>query len=238
MGWSGFWSAAWNPRVVASYKLTFGTVAHRGDDQRVLRFHRRLDAGSLHDSRQEVHRRADRPAVRPADGRLGHRADGRLLAKRLDRPVPRTARHQGGVLAAGHRDRADVHRPAVRRAHAAAGARRTRSRNGRSRRQPRRDSLQTFWRVILPAVLPALLDRLRAVVRPGARRIRLGGVHLRQHADEDRDHVAADHHEARTIRLRRRDGDRHGDARRLVRCCCSRSTCCSGGAARKYRGAV
>jgi sulfate/thiosulfate transport system permease protein len=24
MGWSGFWAAAWNPRVVASYKLTFG----------------------------------------------------------------------------------------------------------------------------------------------------------------------------------------------------------------------
>jgi sulfate/thiosulfate transport system permease protein len=26
MGWSGFWHAAWNPRVVASYKLTFGTA--------------------------------------------------------------------------------------------------------------------------------------------------------------------------------------------------------------------
>lgn len=25
MGWSGFWHAAWNPRVVAAYKLTFGT---------------------------------------------------------------------------------------------------------------------------------------------------------------------------------------------------------------------
>jgi sulfate transport system permease protein len=25
MGWSGFWHAAWNPRVVASYKLTFST---------------------------------------------------------------------------------------------------------------------------------------------------------------------------------------------------------------------
>lgn len=25
LGWSGFWAAAWNPRVVASYKLTFGT---------------------------------------------------------------------------------------------------------------------------------------------------------------------------------------------------------------------
>src|ERR1051326_3195356 len=25
MGWSSFWQAAWNPRVVASYKLTFGT---------------------------------------------------------------------------------------------------------------------------------------------------------------------------------------------------------------------
>jgi sulfate transport system permease protein len=24
LGWSGFWDAAWNPRVVASYKLTFG----------------------------------------------------------------------------------------------------------------------------------------------------------------------------------------------------------------------
>jgi sulfate transport system permease protein len=26
MGWDGFWSAAWNPRVVASYKLTFTTA--------------------------------------------------------------------------------------------------------------------------------------------------------------------------------------------------------------------
>ena len=25
LGWSGFWQAAWNPRVVAAYKLTFGT---------------------------------------------------------------------------------------------------------------------------------------------------------------------------------------------------------------------
>src|SRR6478736_3969310 len=25
LGWSGFWQAAWNPRVVASYKLTFST---------------------------------------------------------------------------------------------------------------------------------------------------------------------------------------------------------------------
>ena len=26
MGWDGFWNAAWNPRVVASYKLTFTTA--------------------------------------------------------------------------------------------------------------------------------------------------------------------------------------------------------------------
>jgi sulfate transport system permease protein len=25
LGWDGFWASAWNPRVVASYKLTFGT---------------------------------------------------------------------------------------------------------------------------------------------------------------------------------------------------------------------
>ena len=60
-----------------------------------------------------------------------------------------------------------------------------------------------------PAGAPAgAPHRLRAGLRARARRIRLGGVHLGQHADEDGDHAAADHDEARAVRLRRRDGDR------------------------------
>ena len=57
--------------------------------------------------------------------------------------------------------------------------------------QPRaRAGCRPFSRVVLPALAPGLADRLRAGVRPGARRVRLGGLHLRQHAVEDRDHPA------------------------------------------------
>ncbi len=76
---------------------------------------------------------------------------------------------------------------------------------------------QTFRRVILPSLLPALADRLRARVRARAGRIRLGDLHRGQRADEVRDHVAADHHQARTVRLRGRDGDRGRDAVRVLR---------------------
>ena len=72
---------------------------------------------------------------------------------------------------------------------------------------------QTFRRVVLPSLLPGAADRFRARVRAGARRIRLGDLHRRQHADEVGDHVAAHHHQARAIRLRGRHGDRGRDAR-------------------------
>src|SRR6266567_4762781 len=48
------------------------------------------------------------------------------------------------------------------------------------------------------------------------RRVRLGGLHLRQHANADRDHAAADYHQARTIRLRGRDRDCGGHAGGLI----------------------
>ena len=44
--------------------------------------------------------------------------------------------------------------------------------------------LQTFRRVIGPALLPRDDHRLRAGLRARARRIRLGGFHFGQHADE------------------------------------------------------
>lgn len=73
----------------------------------------------------------------------------------------------------------------------------------------------TFRRVVLPAVLPALLTGF-ALAFARARRIRLGDLHRRQRADEIRDHVAADHHEARAVRLRGRDRAGGRDAGRVV----------------------
>jgi hypothetical protein len=75
---------------------------------------------------------------------------------------------------------------------------------------------QTVTRVIFPTVLPALLTgtAMAFAGRPG--RIRLGGLHLRQHADENRDHPAAHHHQAGAVRLRRGHRAGRGDAGHLV----------------------
>ena len=67
---------------------------------------------------------------------------------------------------------------------------------------------QTFRRVLLPAVAPGADHRLRAGVRARRRRVRLGGVHLGEHADEDRDRPAPDRHQARAVRRARRHRDR------------------------------
>ena len=60
-------------------------------------------------------------------------------------------------------------------------------------------------------------DRLRARLRARGRRVRIGDLHRRQHADGLRDHAAHHHHQARAIRLRRRDRGRRRDAGRVVR---------------------
>ncbi len=104
---------------------------------------------------------------------------------------------------AGRAGRADLHRLAVRGAHRAAGARRVRARAGRGRRVPRRVALADVSPRRAAGGVPGAADRFRAGVRAGARRIRLGDLHCRQRADEIGDHLAAHHHQARTIRLRR-----------------------------------
>ena len=75
---------------------------------------------------------------------------------------------------------------------------------------------QTFARVVFPTVCTGAADRLRAGVCPGHRRIRFGGFHLGQHADEDRDRAAADHDQAGAVRLRRGDRCCGGNAGRFV----------------------
>ena len=51
-----------------------------------------------------------------------------------------------------------------------------------------------------------VIDRLRAGFCTGGRGIRLGGLYLGQHADENRDHAAADRHQTGAVRLCRRHG--------------------------------
>ena len=71
---------------------------------------------------------------------------------------------------------------------------------------------QTFRRVITPAHHARSADRLCTGFCPCVGGIRQCGVHLGEHADEDRDHITADHYEARAIRLCGSDGDRDGHA--------------------------
>ncbi len=67
---------------------------------------------------------------------------------------------------------------------------------------------QTFCRVILPILLPSILTGFSlAFARAG--RIWLGDFHRRQYAHENRDHDAVDHDPPRSIRLCRRHRDRH-----------------------------
>ena len=109
-------------------------------------------------------------------------------------------------------------------------SRRSTPRSRRPRRASARAALQTFLRVVLPAIAPGLAHRLRPRLRPRARRVRLGRLHLRQHADEDRDRPAPHHDQARAVRLRRRHRDRRDPARRVLPAPAARSTCSRPGA--------
>ena len=95
--------------------------------------------------------------------------------------------------------------------------------------------LQTLARVVLPSLAPAMLTGVRARVRAGRRRIWLGDLHRRQPALRVRDRAAADHHQARGVRLCRRHGHRLDHAASPRSPCCWSSTCSSPGHAAAWR---
>ena len=100
MTWPAFWGAVTAPRVVASYKLTFSTSFVAAPINAVFGL---MVAWTLvryrFPGKRFIDALVDLPFALPT-AVSGHRADGRLFRKRLDRPVPRAARNQGGVLAA------------------------------------------------------------------------------------------------------------------------------------------
>src|SRR5262249_21377791 len=155
--------------------------------------------------------------LRPAHGGGGHHPHHALRPHRLARRSPRACRHQGRVHAPGGRDRPDVHRPALRRADPAARARGPRPRGRGGGGQPRREPAAGRRARGAARALPRVAHRLRARVRPRPRRVRVRRLHRRQHADENGDHAAAHHHQARAVRLRGGHRDRDRDPPRVLR---------------------
>ena len=141
LGWTEFWHVATTPRVVASYRLSFGASLLAAAINVVFGLMLAWSLVRYNFPGQEARRCADRSSVRAADGGRRHCAHRALCPERLARPVSRAARHQGRLHAARRARRSRLHRPAVRRAHRAADSRgsRRRARGGGS--QPRRHAL-------------------------------------------------------------------------------------------------
>ena len=117
----------------------------------------------------------------------------------------------------GHRRRADLHRPAVRRAYRAAGAGRSRQRARRGGSDPRRRALADVYARDLPAILPAALTGFalafaRGVGEYGSVIFIAGNMPMRTEIAPLLIVTKLEQY-----RLRRRHGDRGGDAGGLVR---------------------
>ena len=165
-GWATFWAAAVSPRALAAYRLSFGAAALAAVVNCLFGL---LVAWVLVRYRfpgRRLLERADRSAVRAADRGRRHRADRALRRHRLASAGcwSRSGMHDR-LHAARRRRRADLHRPAVRGSDRGAGAGRRLERDGGSRADPRRARLQTFCRVILPTIAPALPPASRSPSR-------------------------------------------------------------------------
>ena len=167
-------------------------------------------------SRARAARRAGRSALCAADLGRRHHAHHDLRAKRSDRPALRAVRNQGRLHAVGHRRGADVRRPAVRGADGAAGAAGSRSRTGGGGGDAGRLAAADLPARDRSGAAAGDDHRLRAGLCARAGRIRIGRFHFGQHADAYRGRSAADHDQARAVRLPGRDRDRGSDAGAFV----------------------
>ena len=138
MTWPAFWDAVTAPRVLASYRLTFGASFAAALVNAVFGL---LVCWVLvryeFPGRRLVDALVDLPFALPT-AVAGIALTALYAQQRLDRPV---AAVQGQLHAARRLRRADLHRPALRRAHAAAGARGPAEGGRGSGGDPRRDPL-------------------------------------------------------------------------------------------------
>src|SRR5437868_690667 len=120
--------------------------------------------------------------------------------------------HQGRLHTARHPGGARLRRPAIRRAHSATGTAGFRPRDRGSRRVARRLAYEHSSPNRISAAHSRGNDRVHARVCTRDRGVRLRHLHRRQHARLFRNRSAAHHHQARAVRLRRRNRDRGANA--------------------------
>ena len=148
-----------DPRVVASYRLSVGASLVGGLRQRACSACSSPGCSSATDfpGRRIVDALIDLPFALPT-AVAGITLTTLYAPNGWLGPPLAAVRHQGGVHAARHHGRADLHRPAVRRPHAAAGHRGSRSSRSRRRRRASAPAAgRCVTRVILPYLYPAWL---------------------------------------------------------------------------------
>ena len=130
--------------------------------------------------------------------------------------IPGAGRHQGGLHLDRRHHRTDADRHAISGAHGAAGARRGARRSRGGGRNSRRRPILCVPAHHPARVCPALLTGFALAFARGGRRIRLGDLHRRQSALQDRDHPVPHRHPTRGVRLPRRRRPGLRDAEHLV----------------------
>ena len=207
--WPHFWQARGrSPPRARLLPAELRRVAARGGDQRRLRLPGGLGAGALHafPGKRLVDALVDLPFALPTAvagiALTALYASNGWLGRYLEPLGIKVAFTPLGVIVA----LTFIGLPFVVRTRAAGaggpGHRSSRRRRPASAPAAGRPSAASSCRRSLPALLTGFaLAFARAVGEYGS-----VDLHRRQHADEDRDHAAADHHQAGAVRLRRRHG--------------------------------
>jgi hypothetical protein len=114
-----FWHSVTEPRVMASYRLTFGASLVGA---LINVFHSSLVFGTIRVSRSQNYRRIGRFAVRIAHCCIGDCIDSDMREERVVGPVSRATWNQSCVFAVGCGHCNDIYRIALRGSNAATGA--------------------------------------------------------------------------------------------------------------------
>ena len=124
--------------------------------------------------------------------------------------------HKSRIYAAWGNSRPDVYWPAVCGADGSAGFTGFEQGGGRGGGELGRKPLSNFQKGDFAGSCSVASDGICSGFCQGDWRVRFSGVHRRQYADEDRDYAVADYYQARTIRLCRRYRHRSCDAGSIV----------------------